>query len=196
MDHDQETAFATIDAAIQGRQHVGPKHLQAPGPDAAVLERLFQSAAAAPDHDQLRPWRFVVLGPQGRDALAQAFAQGLLERDAKASPEQLEDARAKAYRGPCLILAVADLSQPNPAVPDAEKYVSLGCAIQNLLLGAHALGFATGLTSGKALGSQALRQALRIGPLEQAICFINIGTLAKARPRKPRPLPADFVTWM
>ena len=196
MDTDQQAAFATIDAAIQGRQHVGPKHLQAPGPDADTLERLFQGAAAAPDHDQLRPWRFVVLGPKGRDALAQAFARGLLERDAKASPEQLEDARSKAYRGPCLILAVADLSQPNPAVPDAEKFLSLGCAVQNLLLGAHALGFATGLTSGKALGSQALREALHIQPLEQAICFINIGTLAKARARKPRPLPADFVTWM
>lgn len=196
MDPFQEAAFQAIDGAIQGRQHVGPKHLQAPGPDRATLERLFASAAAAPDHDQLRPWRFVVLGPQGRDALAGAFAQGLLERDAAATTEQLGDARAKAYRGPCLILAVADLSQPNPAVPDAEKLLSLGCAVQNILLAAHALGFATGLTSGKALGSQALRQALGIAPLEQAICFINIGTVTKARARKPRPQPADFVTWM
>jgi len=146
-----EFVLQWMEAAIWGRQHIGPKHLQAPGPSHEQLLRLFHSAAAAPDHDQLRPWRFIVMGTASRETLAQAFADALLERDAKASPEQLADARAKAYRGPCLILAVADLRNPNPAVPDAEKILSLGCAVQNLLLCAQAQGFATGLTSGKAL---------------------------------------------
>ena len=31
---------------------------------------------------------------------------------------------------------------------------------------------------------------------EQAVCFISVGTPAKQRPHKPRPDPADFVTWL
>lgn len=184
-----------METAILGRQHVGPKHLVAPGPSHQELVRMFHSAAAAPDHDQLRPWRFIVVGETSRDILGQAFADALLERDAKASPEQLQEARAKAFRGPCLVLAIADLRNPNPAVPDAEKFLSLGCAVQNLLLSAQSQGYASGLTSGKALSSRALRSAFELAEGEQAVCFISLGTQARQRPRKVRPAPDEFVTW-
>ncbi|HJV59715.1 MAG TPA: nitroreductase family protein [Albitalea sp.] len=40
--------------------------------------------------------------------------------------------------------------------------VSMGAAIQNMLLGAHALGFGGGLTSGRAMSSPRLRQLIVI----------------------------------
>jgi nitroreductase len=181
---------------IQTRQHIGPKHLTEPGPSRDLLLRLLEAAAAAPDHAQLRPWRFVAFGEQSRDKLAAAFADALLERDATALPEQLEDARQKAYRSPTLLLAVARLAPHNPDVADAEKLVSLGCAVQNLMLSALAHGFATGLTSGKALTSLAFRQVCGLAEGELAVCFVNIGTTRKSRPRKIRPAPLDFVSWL
>ena len=181
---------------IQTRQHIGPKHLTEPGPSRDLLLRLLEAAAAAPDHAQLRPWRFVAFGEQSRDKLAAAFADALLERDATALPEQLEDARQKAYRSPTLLLAVARLAPHNPDVADAEKLVSLGCAVQNLMLSALAHGFATGLTSGKALTSQAFRQVCGLAEGELAVCFVSIGTTRKSRPQKIRPAPLDFVRWL
>lgn len=181
---------------IHTRQHIGPKHLTEPGPSRDLLLRLLEAAAAAPDHAQLHPWRFVVITPESRDKLASAFADALLERDASALPEQLEDARQKAYRSPTLLLAVARLSPHNPDVADSEKLVSLGCAIQNLMLAALAHGFSTGLTSGKALTSQAFRQVCGLTEGELAVCFVNIGTTRKSRPRKVRPAPLDFVSWL
>jgi nitroreductase len=181
---------------IQTRQHIGPKHLTEPGPSRELLLRLLESAAAAPDHAQLRPWRFVVITPESRDKLATAFADALLERDASALPEQLEDARQKAYRGPTLLLAVARLAPHHPDVSDTEKLVSLGCAIQNLMLAALAHGFSTGLTSGKALTSQAFRKTCGLAVGEMAVCFVNIGTVGKSRPRKARLAPLDFVSWL
>lgn len=185
-----------VEALIQSRQHIGPKHLIEPGPSREVLLRLLESAAAAPDHEQLRPWRFIVIGTDSRPRLADAFAQALLERDPKVQATQIDDARRKAYRGPVLLLAVVDLRNPNPDVPDAEKLLSLGCAIQNLLLAALVHGFASGLTSGRALSSTSLRQAFGIEEGEQAVCFINLGTASRARPRKLRPSPLDFVSWV
>jgi nitroreductase len=184
-----------IDQLIPQRQHVGPKHLGLPAPDESCLRALFTAAAAAPDHGKLLPWRFLVLGEAARDALAQVFADALLERDPAALPQQLQDARDKAYRGPVLILAVADLRQPDPDVPAAERLISLGCAVQNLLLAAQARGFASGLSSGRAMDSRAMRQAFQIEPGEQALCFISLGTALRSKPVRPRPDVDTFVRW-
>ena len=91
---------------------------------------------------------------------------------------------------------MADLGQPSASVADSEKLVSLGCAIQNLLLGAQAIGYASGLTSGKALASHALRQVMGIAAAEQAVCFLSLGTCTQRRPPRRRPEPAQFVTWL
>jgi nitroreductase len=184
------------DAVIQARQHVGPKHLGEPAPDEAMLRTLFEAAAAAPDHGRLRPWRFLVLGPGARDRLATAFAQALLARDPAALPDQLAQAREKAFRGPVLLLAVADLRAHDPDVPPFERLVSLGAAIQNLLLAAAARGYASGLSSGRAMDSAAMRSAFDLADGEHALCFISLGTATRRQPVRPRPAVDDFVRWL
>lgn len=193
---DDTSTTALCDALIHGRQHVGPKHLVAPAPDERELRALFEAAAAAPDHRQLRPWRFLVLGAAARQRLAEVFAEALLARDAAATPEQLADAREKALRGPVLILAVADLRSEEPEVPVDERLVSLGCAIQNLLLAASARGYASGLSGGRALRSEVLRQAFDIAEGERAVCFISLGTPQRSRPVRVRPAVDEFVRWL
>lgn len=185
-----------LQALIQSRQHVGPKHLGDPGPDEACLRQLFDAAAAAPDHGKLRPWRFLVLGQAARHRLAQVFVDALLARDPAATAEQQQDARDKAYRGPTLILAIADLSADEPDVPAAERWLSLGCAIQNLLLAAQARGYASGLSSGRAMDSDAMRQAFALQPGEQALCFISLGTALRSKPPRQRPAVDEFVRWV
>ena len=74
-----------------------------------------------------------------RYLLAEVFSQALLDCDADAKPEQIEAARAKAYRAPLLMLVVACLGPREPDTPALERMVAMGAAVQNLLLGAHAL---------------------------------------------------------
>lgn len=187
---------AGFDALVQQRQHVGPKHLGEPAPDQAELRELFAAASAAPDHGKLVPWRFLVLGPQARERLGQAFADALRERDPGALDAQLAEAREKAFRGPVLVLAVADLRADEPDVPATERWVSLGAAIQNLLLAATARGYASGLSSGRAMGSRALREAFGLGEGEHALCFISLGTALRNKPVRERPRVEQFVRWL
>jgi nitroreductase len=187
---------ALTEALISARHHVGPKHLQPPGPTPGVLQQLFEAAAAAPDHRQLRPWRFVVIGEQGRRRLAQAFEDALVERDAAAPAQARAEARDKAWRAPTLILAVADLRAPEPDVPAEERLLSLGAAIQNLLLAATAHGLGSGISGGRALRCEAFRRAFGIEEGERAVCFISLGRVLAARGSKPRPRPADFVQYL
>ena len=72
--------------------------------------------------------------------------------------------------------------------------MSLGCAIQNILLCAHAAGFGTGVTSGQALVSARLRALFNLQEREQAVCCINIGSVAKSKLAPVRPQVLDYVS--
>jgi nitroreductase len=189
---DDDDLVALAAGLIASRQNVLPKRLVAPGPDAAQLQRLLQAAAAAPDHHELRPWRLVIVPGTKRALLAEVFEAALLDRDAQATAEQRESAREKAHRAPLLMLAVARLGPAQPPTPAVERLVSLGAALQNLLLLAHAMGYGGGLTSGQALGSPQLRALFSLAPEEEAVCFVSLGTVTKRKPMRPRPSPHEI----
>lgn len=196
--HHAEPGTAPADwvgALLQQRRTILPKRLHAPGPSPAQLQQILAAAASAPDHDRRLPWRFVLVPAEAREALAQVFEQALVLRDAQATPEQRRQAREKAHRAPTLLLAIARLADADtaaPEIPVAERLLSAGCAIQNMLLMATALGFGSSLTSGKAMQSPPMRQLFALGPHEQALCFLSIGTPASRKAGHPRPATADF----
>lgn len=188
-------AYTLAQALIGSRQNVSPKRLLAPAPTAAQLQSLLALAAAAPDHGLLNPWRFIIVPPEQRHRLAEVFALALIDRDPGATLEQIESAREKAHRAPLLLLAVASLGPREPDIPPLERMVCMGAAIQNLLLGTHALGYGVGLTSGQAMASPRLRQLCGLAPGEVAVCCINIGTVTRRKPgSRLRPAPSDFVS--
>ena len=183
-------------ALIGHRQTVLPKRLVEPGPNESQLDLIFRAAAAAPDHGELLPWRFVVIPVLARPRLAQVFAASLLERDPDASADQVAQAREKAFRAPLLMLAVVRTGPPNGEIPACERLLSAGCAIQNMLLVATALGFASALTSGKALRSPALKHLFSLERDEQAVCFVSLGTATKRKPARLRPEPDRFISFL
>ena len=197
---------------IHSRHNVSPKRLTEPGPAPEQLDAILDTAAAAPDHGQLLPWRFVVVPKAQRVQLAEVFAKALLDRDPKATVEQIDNAKEKAHRGPFLMLAIArlnDIDLPRAEtlgrgaqhpdsgaseISDVERLISLGCAIQNILLSAHADGFGAGLTSGQAMSSPHLRSLFNLNTNEQAVCWIAIGSITKHKPPRVRPEVTSFVT--
>ncbi|MBP6770909.1 MAG: nitroreductase family protein [Reyranella sp.] len=191
---DGET-FSMAQALISSRQNVSPKRLVEPGPSAQQLDALLSLAAAAPDHGLLMPWRFILVPAGQRQHLAEVFALALIDRDPGATLEQIESAREKAHRAPLLLVAIACLGPREPNTPPLERMVSMGAAIQNLLLGAHAMGFGAGLTSGQAMASQRLHDLCGLAEGEAAVCCVNIGTVSKRKSAtRARPLPAAFLS--
>lgn len=179
---------------MQSRQTILPKRLLAPGPDAQQRATLFAAAASAPDHRQLLPWRLIEVPATARTALADVFAQALLERDAAALPEELQQARDKAFRAPLLMLVVVDGRRGDPSVNLYERIVSAGCAVQNILLMATAQSFGSALTSGKALKAESLRRLFELGAADHALCFISVGTVHTRKTVRTRPDLTQFVT--
>lgn len=178
-------------ACMQGRTQIAPRHLVEPGPDAVQRRQLLDAAATAPDHGRILPWRLVSVEAPARRRLADAFEQALLERDAAADAAARERAREKALHAPFLALAVVrEGGDGHEQIPAVERVVSLGCALQNMLLMAQAQGFGAGLVSGPAMGSRALRACFELAAGEQAVCFIAVGTATRAHAPRERP-PAE-----
>lgn len=179
---------------MQSRQTILPKRLGEPGPDTRQLQMILQAAASAPDHGQLRPWRFVRVPQAARQRLAEVFGAALIERDAAATPEQVAQAQEKAYRAPLLLLVIVDGRRDDSGIDLAERIVSVGCAVQNMLLMATALGYGSALTSGKALKSTGLCALFGLSEGEQALCFVSIGTPKSRKSARQRPMPGDYVS--
>jgi nitroreductase len=190
---DQEVLDAAL-TLIHTRQHTSPKRLGDPGPDRAQIEKILSAAGAAPDHGLLTPWRLIIVPPERRHLLAEAFAEALVERDGEATEMQKQEARAKAYRGPFLALMLARLDPDLGPTHPQERMISAGCAIQNMLLTAHALGFGAGLSSGRALYSQQIRALFGLSAHEQPLCFMTLGTVLRRKPVRPRPVMADYTS--
>ena len=190
---DQEVLDAAL-TLIHTRQHTSPKRLGDPGPDREQIEKILSAAGAAPDHGLLTPWRLIIIPPERRHLLGEAFAEALTGRDAEATEVQKQEARAKASRGPFLVLVVVRLDPELGPTHPQERIISAGCAIQNMLLTAHAMGFGAGLSSGRALYSQQMKLLFGLGAHEQPLCFMTVGTVLRRKPARPRPVMTHYTS--
>lgn len=188
------TASNDLLELMRHRHHVAPKRLISPGPSAQQLQQIFQAASHAPDHGRIQPWRFILVPDKARSELGDAFAKALRLRDPDANPTDLDAAHDKAFRAPCLILAVVRSLPSDPPVPMVERLISLGCAIQNMLLMAQTLSLGSGITSGQAMNSPGIRKLFALTEHEEGICFLNFGTIASHKPARHRADPSEFVS--
>lgn len=167
--------------------------LEAPGPSAAELDRMFASAVRAPDHGRLRPWHFVVIDSDRREAFGALMADSLRRRDPEATEGALQKERAKAFRSP-VIVAVAAKVQRDHKIPAIEQVASAAAAAQTIMLAAPALGYGAVWKTGAPAYDPAVKAALGLDADDDIIGFLYIGTRTGGSAPFPRPEPKDFVT--
>jgi nitroreductase len=170
---------------ICARRSVSPRHLSDPGPSPEELKEMARAAAAAPDHGRRGPMRLVHIPDSKREALAEAFAGAALEADPQSDAARVEDARERARNGACLLAVIATISDDDPRVPPHEQWISVGSAIQNVLLAAESFGCRTKIVSGTRVTSKAMRSAFALKGSEHLVGFIAIGSFAGS----PKDLP-------
>lgn len=181
--------------ALLERRSVSAKRLAAPGPTDDQLRLLVEAALTAPDHGRLTPWRFIAIAPEARRALAEQFVAAA-QRAEPDKPKAWDKARDKALNAPTLLAVVARLAPGHPKIPLSEQYLSVGAAMENILLAAAALGFGAIMLSGERARDPLFCAALGIHPPEELMGFISIGTVTEKPKTPPRPpLPEHFSVW-
>lgn len=184
---------ADLLAALADRHSVGPKYLAEPAPGDDEIARAVAIALRAPDHAGLRPFRFVQVGSDQRDALAALFAEGARLRGQ--SPGEIERARERAHNGPALVALVVRLREGVADVPPREQWASAGAALMNFLNAMHLMGYGAKTLSGASVDDAPVRDAFcREG--EALLCWIVCGTpRERPRPRYAADLAAALERW-
>ena len=185
---------SSILSLLETRRSARPRDLIAPGPSEAEMERILTIAARTPDHGKLFPWRFVTVGSDQRQALADLLARALPEHDPGALPAHYAKALEFAHQAPSMVVVVS-ATTPGHKIPLWEQELSCGAAAMNLLLAAHALGYAGGWITGWAAYSERVRAAF-CGPGERIAGFVFLGTPGAELEERPRaPLATVARRW-
>ena len=182
-----------MDALTLLQQRNSAPKLSEPGPDQAAIATMLRAATRAPDHANLRPWRFLLIEGDARLKLGDLFAQALLARTPDATPADCEKAKSKALRAP-LVIAVVVRYTEHPKVPMIEQQLSAGCAAHALLLAAESLGYAGIWRTGANAFDPLVMQGLGLASNESLAGFLYFGTRdGRAKPL-PEHAPKDFAS--
>ncbi|MGH8437427.1 MAG: nitroreductase family protein [Pseudomonas sp.] len=172
---------------------VSAPRLREPAPDAAQREVLFRAALRAPDHGQLRPWRFLTVEGAAREQLGELLVSALTADSAQVTQEALNKARAMPLRAPLLIVVIARL-QDHFKIPQQEQLLAAGCAAHGILLAAHAQGIGAVWRTGELAYNARVAQGLGLSESERIIAFLYLGTPEREL-RTPQELAvSDFVS--
>lgn len=192
----------------------GRRSVRAFKPDPLSREQIAQileAAGWAPSPHGRQPWRFVVIeSPAARQRLADAM--GAEWRRQLALDGQDDDLIALRHRksqerivgAPCIVVPCLYLEDLD-VYPDGERQAaettmavqSLGCAVQNMLLAAYALGLDGGWMCAPLFCQPTVRAALGLADTLHPHALITLGYAAKDPVRRPRrPVEELVAAWL
>lgn len=179
---------------LETRRSGRPRELIGPTPSKEELEAMLAVAARTPDHGMLSPWRFVVVRPDAREALADLFRKAMAAEEPEAPAAKIEKAVDLA-RSPGALVVVVSAPVAAHKVPVWEQELSCGAAAMNLLWAAHAKGFVGGWITGWQAYSPTVAEDF-CEPGERIAGFIYIGQPGRELEERPRaPLETIVRHW-
>lgn len=154
------------------------------GPNPEELNALLRIAARVPDHGKLGPWRFVVIEGEARARVSDELAE-IIAGDQGVNEERLAIERKRFLHTPLCVMVVSSPKE-SVKVPEWEQILSSGAACYNLLLAAHAMGYAgVWLTEWPAFDERA-RPALGLKAGERVAGFVYLGAPKQAAMERQR----------
>ena len=168
--------------------------LQAPAPEGEALEIILQAALRVPDFQRLRPYHFIMAAGAGLDRLGALLAQAATE--AGKPSDIVERAKRQPHRAP-LVVVVVSQCRPSTIVSRFEQQLSAGCAVMAMQMAAVAQGFSGVWRSGWPMFDRGLHDALGLGPDDQIVGFLYLGTPSRQQVEPPPEVDAtSYTRWL
>lgn len=169
-------------------------------PKEAILT-LLDAARRAPNHFNTEPWHFFVLTGEGRRKLGQVYGkinQSSLENpDQEALDSAMEKGMAQAKRSPVVIVVTIEPSE-NPKVKKVEEIAAAACAVENMLLTAHALGLGAIWRTGDPSYTDLMKQGFGVSDDGLVLGYLYVGYPAEGLDLKApvRKSAEEIATWV
>lgn len=171
---------------------VSAPRLLDPAPSAEQREVLFAAALRAPDHGQLRPYRFLTVEGEARNQLGEILAEAVQAQGSDVTQAALDKARAMPLRAPLVVVVVARL-QDHFKVPKSEQLITAGCAAHAIELAAYAQGIGAVWRTGELSYNAHVAKGLGLTDGEEVVAFLYLGTPQNELRDAPKVSSAEFV---
>lgn len=169
---------------LLSRRSIGA--LRAPAPSGAELDLILDAGLRAPDHGRLRPWRFVVIAGEHKQAYGELVYAAAQRRGGDNAVMLGERSRDWVRRQP-MIIAVGTVVKPGN-IPEFEQHLSAGAAAMNMLNALHLLGYGGMWVTGANAYDPEVARALGFEAPSRLVGFLAVGTPAAGL---PAPVRAD-----
>lgn len=156
------------------------------------IEELLELANWAPTHGRTEPWKFFVYSGEALKAFGEAHARLYLEKTPldkqnPGTPSKLMEATEQPSH---LIVSVMNRGS-NPKIPVIEEIAATSAAVQNILLGAGALGLAAIWNSGGMTHHPAMKSLLGLREEDIVIGLIYLGYSYEPQRSGNRSIPLE-----
>ncbi len=157
----------------------------------ADLEIIYQSALTAPDHQELTPWRFITVAKENKEKLVECYLCAQMDQGLIVDESTGCKIRGKINRAPDIIICIFS-PKANINVPENEQLLSMGAAIQNMIVTSNLLGGNAFWVTGNIVYTAGFKAALGLVHHEQIAGMIYLGKSSNAASSKFRPVVRDF----
>ena len=151
-----------------------------------LIEQLCELGTWAPNHKKTWPWKFASFTGDGRGRLGEAFVADMVEHDIGDEGKRLKTL-TKYTRTP-VSLVVGCEPHEHPTFHE-ENRDAVSAAIQNILLGATALGLASFWATAPLIDSPRVLKMCGFQPDDRILAIIYLGwpTGTVEAPERPAP---------
>jgi nitroreductase len=188
--------FEILQHIIRTRRSVKPGLMNGRKIEESVIQQLLELADWAPTHGYTEPWRFVVYNGKGLEQFCGEHAEMYrevtpTEKFNNAKYEKLKHAADKISHLVIVYLKRAE----NVKIPIVEEIAAVAAAVQNILLGATALGIASMWSTGGVTHHPVLKKYLVLSENDVIIGLLYFG-YADEIPEGKRMVPlTEKIIW-
>jgi nitroreductase len=191
------TEMETLKKIISGRRTTKATAMNGKKiPDDQVRE-LLALADWAPTHGRTEPWRFIVYTGEALKRFGWEHAELYLAHtpEDKLNPDTPNKLMAATEKPSHLVVAVMKRGE-NPKIPAIEEIAAASAAVQNVLLGAEALGISAIWNTGGMSHKKAFKEYLGLEEEDIVLGLIYMGYTDEPKREGKRNIPLeDKVKW-
>lgn len=184
--------ISNLSEIIKKRRNIKPAAMNGKKIPDEQVQQLLELANWAPTHGYTEPWYFVVYSGDAVKRFCASHAELYkthmpADRFVQGSYENLQKQGDLASHAILLCMKRGN----KPGIPEMEEIASVACAVQNMWLGATAMGLAAYWGSGGMLLQPAMKEFLSLREEDKVLGILYLGYTDDVMPEGKRTKPME-----
>lgn len=185
-----------LETIIRTRRSVKPESYTNEPVSDEIIQAMLENAQWAPTHARTEPWRFMVCTGNGLSSFASFQAELYKSTTTAENFNQIK--YEKLLSGPLKashLILIGMKRQPTQKLPVVEEVAAVSCAVQNMLLTAHAYGVGAYWSTGGMTYHPEMRTFMQLEEHDQCLGMIYVGNYIAPMAEGKRSGMQDKVIW-